>query len=107
MNGKKRGGSKILNVEFQGCFIFHIFKFSLNCWFTTLAKDSRHAWSLLGANISHLELGANISHLELGANISHLELGANISHLELGANISHLELGANISHLEAAGVSFN
>ena len=43
--------TKILDDEFSGC-VFHIsiFFFFLLGWFTTLAKDSRHAWSLLGAN---------------------------------------------------------
>ena len=30
---------------------FHALNSFLCCWFTTLAKDSRHAGSLFGANI--------------------------------------------------------
>ena len=47
-----KGGKRILEDEFQDfLFTFSLFLLLLFLMFTTLMKDSWHAWRLLGANI--------------------------------------------------------
>ena len=50
MQGKNDQSQKhgSLKMNFM-CFFLK--GFFLCCWFTTLAKDSRNAWSLLGSNV--------------------------------------------------------
>ena len=40
---------KHLKDEFKVSYI--VLSIFLRCWFTSVVKDPRHAWSLLGANI--------------------------------------------------------
>ena len=48
MGGKNNRETENLEDEFHGVFPSYV-NYFLYCQFTTLAKDSRHTWSLFGA----------------------------------------------------------